>query len=57
VLLGAGTRTVLASTALVPDSDTRELMLRLHAALDEGLPPAAALARAGHAAFVCIGAG
>jgi hypothetical protein len=48
---------VLASTALVPDSDTRELMLRLHAALDEGLPPAAALARAGHAAFVCIGAG
>jgi len=57
VLLGAGTRTVLASTALVPDSETRELMLRLHAALDEGLPPAAALAKAGHAAFVCIGAG
>ena len=57
VLLAAGTRTVLASTALVPDEDTRELMLRLHAALDEGEPPAVALARAGHAAFVCIGAG
>jgi hypothetical protein len=57
VLLAGGTRTLLASTALVPDSDTRELMLRLHAALDDGLSPAAALARAGHAAFVCIGAG
>jgi len=57
VLLAGGTRTVLASTALVPDQATRELMLRLHEGLDEGLAPAAALARAGHAAFVCIGAG
>ena len=57
VLLSAGTRAVMASTALVPDHETRELMLRLHAALAEGVSPAAALARAGHATFICIGAG
>jgi hypothetical protein len=57
VLLAAGTRTVIASTALVPDAETRDLMLRLHAALADGASPAAALALAGHATFVCIGAG
>jgi tetratricopeptide (TPR) repeat protein len=57
VLLASGTRAVIASTALVPDAETRELMLRLHAALSDGASPAAALARAGHATFVCIGAG
>ena len=57
VLLASGTRAVIASTALVPDHETRDLMLRLHAALADGASPAAALARAGHATFVCIGAG
>ncbi len=57
VLLAAGTRAVIASTALVPDIETRELMLLLHSALADGASPAAALARAGHATFVCIGAG
>ncbi len=57
VLLSAGTRAVIASPGLVPDHQTRDLMLRLHAALADGASPAAALARAGHATFVCIGAG
>ena len=57
VLLSSGTRAVIASTALVPDHETRDLMLRLHAALAEGASPAAALATAGHATFICIGAG
>ena len=34
----AGTRAVIASTALVPDHETRELMLRLHAALAARAP-------------------
>ncbi|MFI7546831.1 CHAT domain-containing protein [Actinoplanes sp. NPDC049599] len=71
VLLGAGTRTLIASVLPVPAGRTADLMLDLHARLRRGTGPAAALAgaqqhlRAGGdalseataAAFHCIGAG
>lgn len=69
-LLGAGVRTVIASTGLVPDtSATARTMVELHRRLARGAPPAASLAaaqegslrtgRGGAAAasFVCFGAG
>ncbi|MFL6112157.1 MAG: CHAT domain-containing protein [Catenulispora sp.] len=56
-----GTRTLIASVTPVDDSDTRTLMLALHAALADGRPPAAALAEAsaatGIGGFVCFGFG
>ncbi|WP_194924829.1 CHAT domain-containing protein [Catenulispora pinisilvae] len=56
-----GTRTLIASVTPVDDSDTRTLMLALHAALAGGRPPAAALAEASSATgiggFVCFGFG
>ncbi|MBS2545673.1 CHAT domain-containing protein [Catenulispora sp. NL8] len=56
-----GTRTLIASVTPVDDSDTRTLMLALHAALAAGRPPAAALAEASSATgiggFVCFGFG
>ncbi|MEY9864468.1 CHAT domain-containing protein [Catenulispora sp. GAS73] len=56
-----GTRTLIASVTPVDDSDTRTLMLALHAALASGRPPAAALAEAstatGIGGFVCFGFG
>ncbi|MET8153913.1 CHAT domain-containing protein [Actinoplanes sp. NPDC049668] len=71
VLLGAGTRTLIASVLPVPADRTADLMLDLHARLRGGARPAAALAAAqweltaggdalAHAtaaAFHCIGAG
>ncbi|TWF94877.1 CHAT domain-containing protein [Saccharopolyspora dendranthemae] len=60
-LLDRGTATVIASVVPVPDERTAEVMLALHDALDEGLPPAAALAEAqarhGETGFICIGYG
>ncbi|NUR63675.1 MAG: CHAT domain-containing protein, partial [Catenulispora sp.] len=56
-----GTRTLIASVTPVDDSDTRTLMLALHAALAKGRPPAAALSEAstatGIGGFVCFGFG
>ncbi|MEY9933057.1 tetratricopeptide (TPR) repeat protein [Catenulispora sp. GP43] len=56
-----GTRTLIASVTPVDDSDTRTLMLALHAALAAGRPAAAALAEAsaqtGIGGFVCFGFG
>jgi hypothetical protein len=56
-----GTRTLIASVTPVNDSDTRTLMLALHAELAAGLTPAAALAAAsagtGIGGFVCFGFG
>ncbi|MBW8804429.1 MAG: CHAT domain-containing protein [Catenulisporales bacterium] len=56
-----GTRTLIASVTPVDDSDTRTLMLALHAALAKGRPPALALAEAsaatGIGGFVCFGFG
>lgn len=56
-----GTRTLIASVTPVDDSDTRTLMLALHAALADGRPAAAALAEAsaetGIGGFVCFGFG
>jgi tetratricopeptide (TPR) repeat protein len=56
-----GTRTLIASVTPVDDSDTRTLMLALHAALAAGRPAAAALADAsaetGIGGFVCFGFG
>jgi CHAT domain-containing protein len=71
VLLGAGTRTLIASVLPVPADRTADLMLDLHARLRDGTGPAAALAAAQRdlaahgdalahataAAFHCIGAG
>jgi tetratricopeptide (TPR) repeat protein len=71
VLLGAGTRTLIASVLPVPADRTADLMLDLHARLRRGAGPAAALAGAQQqmrtggdalalataAAFHCIGAG
>ncbi len=71
VLLGAGTRTLVASVLPVPAGRTADLMIGLHTRLHAGTTPAAALAGAQHAlsaepdplafataaAFRCIGAG
>ncbi|MEX2250845.1 MAG: CHAT domain-containing protein [Acidimicrobiia bacterium] len=69
-LISLGTRTLVASVGLVPDSDaTRELMVGFHRGLISGLSPSEALneaqvgidgTSAGYvaaASFVCIGAG
>ncbi len=65
-LLDMGTRTVIASVVPVPDAGARRLMLRLHAALRSGSPPAGALAaaqavvapaRPALTGFICLGAG
>ncbi|GAA1651934.1 CHAT domain-containing protein [Saccharothrix algeriensis] len=66
-LLGAGARTLVASTGPVDDEATRELMLGLHQRLRTGSDPAAALAAAQAAAppekwataygFSCFGSG
>jgi len=68
-LLSMGTRSVIASVGLVPDSDaTKDLMVALHRGLVSGLSPSEALHRAqmeaaetpeGYVAassFICIGA-
>lgn len=68
-LLGIGTRTVVASVGLVPDSPaTSGLMLDFHRGLIDGFDPAVALARAqdeaftdpaavvAAASFICVGA-
>ena len=66
VLLGMGTRTVVASVVPVADSVTRRLMLAFHRRLVAGTSPAAALAHAqaglrgdspAAAGFVCLGSG
>ncbi len=69
-LLSMGTKSIIASVGLVPDSDaTKDLMLELHRGLIAGLSPSDALQRAqtevgdtpeGYVAassFICIGAG
>ena len=69
-LLGMGTRSIIASVGLVPDSHaTKDLMVRLHEGLVSGLDPADALSKAqaaiggnpagfvAAASFVCIGSG
>jgi CHAT domain-containing protein/tetratricopeptide (TPR) repeat protein len=66
-LLGAGTRTLVASIGPVEDSATQVLMVELHRHLDAGKAPAEALALARNAAqpedwatahsFTCFGAG
>lgn len=68
-LLSMGTRSVVASVGLVPDSDaTSELMVDFHSGLRDGLSAPVALARAqgwrldepetfaAAASFVCVGA-
>lgn len=68
-LLSMGTRSVVASVGLVPDSAaTRDLMVRFHRHLAGGMPPAAALSAAqkeslddasafvAAASFICVGA-
>jgi CHAT domain-containing protein len=71
ILLGAGTRSLVASVLPVPADRTAELMLDVHRQLSAGRGPADALAaaqqsfaaggdsasRATAAAFVCFGAG
>jgi CHAT domain-containing protein/tetratricopeptide (TPR) repeat protein len=66
VLLGMGTRTIIASVVPVPDAVTRRLMLAFHRELAAGTKPAAALAHAqaslrgdsaATAGFVCLGSG
>lgn len=69
-LLAMGTRSIIASVGLVPDSEaTKDLMVGLHRGLVSGLSPSQALHRAqmeagetpeGYVAassFICIGAG
>jgi CHAT domain-containing protein len=69
-LISLGTRSLVASVGLVPDSDaTRELMIGFHRGLNASLGPAEALSQAqvmidhtpagyvAAASFVCIGAG
>ena len=68
-LLSMGTRNVVASVGLVPDSDaTPDLMVTFHEGLVQGAEPASALARAQEtmfadpdtfvvaASFICVGA-
>jgi tetratricopeptide (TPR) repeat protein len=66
VLLGMGTRTIVASVVPVADSVTRRLMLAFHRQLVAGVRPAVALAHAqaslrgdsaAAAGFVCLGSG
>lgn len=71
VLLALGTTTLVATVVPVPDEASRPLMLRFHALLDAGRPPAHALAearrdlsddgppshRVAAVGFVCFGAG
>jgi CHAT domain-containing protein len=65
-----GTRSIIASVGLVPDSHaTKDLMVALHRGLVAGLTPSVALHRAQQAvaetpagyvaasSFICIGAG
>lgn len=58
-----GVRTLIAPVAPVPDGGTERVMIRLHAGLRAGEPPARALAEAqadqppGRRAFVCFGSG
>ncbi len=67
-LLSMGTKSVIASVGLVPDSHaTKDLMVALHKRLSQGIPPAEALAAAqsevsdtpegflSAASFVCVG--
>jgi CHAT domain-containing protein len=69
-LLAMGTKSIIASVGLVPDSEaTKDLMVALHRGLISGLSPSQALHRAqmeaadtpeGYVAassFICIGAG
>jgi CHAT domain-containing protein len=60
-LLHAGTPTVIASVAPVPDEQTVSVMVRLHRAMAAGASPAAALATASradpYASFCCFGDG
>ncbi|WP_203906241.1 CHAT domain-containing protein [Rhizocola hellebori] len=66
-LLGAGTRTLVASTGPVEDTATQTLMVQLHRHLDAGTAPSHSLALARSAAdpdswatahsFTCFGAG
>jgi hypothetical protein len=69
-LLSMGTRSIIASVGLVPDSHaTKDLMVELHRGLASGLPPSIALQQAQRAvartpegyvaasSFICIGAG
>jgi CHAT domain-containing protein len=62
-LIGLGVRCVIAPVMPVPDGTTAPFMVALHRRLQDGQPPAEALAaaRAGQdtavaAAFICIGA-
>jgi CHAT domain-containing protein len=66
VLLGLGTRTIVASVVPVPDAAARRLMVALHRNLVAGDGPATALAHAqatlrgklgALAGFVCLGSG
>ncbi|MEJ2853197.1 MULTISPECIES: CHAT domain-containing protein [unclassified Saccharothrix] len=71
VLLALGTTTLVATVVPVPDEATRPLVLRFHTLLDDGLPPAHALAeaqrdlstearpadRVAAVGFLCFGAG
>jgi hypothetical protein len=65
VLLGLGTRTIVASVVPVPDRTARSLVLALHRELHAGATPSVALARAQStlrrssplAGFVCLGRG
>jgi hypothetical protein len=57
-LLYAGTATVIASVARVPDEAAADLMARYHEELADGAQPARALAATtDRAPFVCFGAG
>ncbi len=65
-LIGMGTRTIIASTAPVPDSGAKRVMIPLHTRLTAGDPPSVALAKAqesvsarghGQPVFVCLGTG
>jgi CHAT domain-containing protein len=55
-LLAAGTSTVIASVGRVADGAATDVMVGLHRALADGVPPAAALAGvAAGTGFVCLG--
>jgi CHAT domain-containing protein len=66
VLLGIGTRTIVASVAPIPDATAARLMVAFHREIAGGVSPAAALANvqadlpvrsAAFAGFVCLGSG